>query len=118
MIIQELVFFYINFIRKNIKNFLPNISNNKKKGVNKITNKMIKTTNKKMEWKNNNMMNNNMTKWTRIKLIINISMMKIMIMKCKIDYLYINLIIYIKIIFFYFFLSLNFFYNFTVQKFI
>ena len=110
MIIQELVFFYINFIRKNIKNFSPNISNNKKKGVNKITNKMIKTTNKKMEWKNNNMMNNNMTKWTRIKLIINISMMKIMIMKCKIDYLYINLIIYIKIIFFYFFMSLNFFY--------
>ena len=49
-----------------------------------------------MEWKNNNMMNNNMTKWTRIKLIININMMKIM--KCKIDYLYINLIIYIKII--------------------
>ena len=60
-----------------------------------------------MEWKNNNMMNNNMTKWTRIKLIININMMKIM--KCKIDYLYINLIIYIKIIlFFYFFMRLIF----------
>ena len=68
-----------------------------------------------MEWKNNNMMNNNMTKWTRIKLIININMMKIM--KCKIDYLYINLIIYIKIIlFFYFFMRLIFLNNFTVQK--
>ena len=94
MIIQELVFFYINFIRKNIKNFSPNISNNKKKEVNKImnkTNKMInKNTNKKMKWKNNNMMNsnNNMTKWIKIKLIINISMMRIM--KCKIDNLYIN----------------------------
>jgi hypothetical protein len=84
MIIQELVFFYIYLLRKNIKNFLRNISNNKKKEVNKITNKMIKTTNKKMKWKNNNMMNNNMMKWTRIKLIINISIMKIM--KCKIDY--------------------------------
>ena len=63
-----------------------------------------------MEWKNNNMMNNNMTKWTRIKLIININMMKIM--KCKIDYLYINLIIYIKIIlFFYFFMRLIFLNN-------
>ena len=88
MIIQELVFFYINLIRKNIKSFSPNISNNKKKEVNKMIKTTNKNTNKKMKWKNNNMMNNNMTKWIKIKLIINISMMKIM--KCKIDNLYIN----------------------------
>lgn len=51
---------------------------------------------------NSNMINSSMIKWTKIKLIINISMRKIM--KCKIDYLYfiyfrLNFFIYFSIIY-------------------